>query len=339
MPRAASMAAIAASVSYRQEDASWNLARLSSAVPLDPTSGQYNYYHSMEGGYGMTAYLLDSGVDHRHPEFQGRVRWGAHLAASSTPCTNLFPPWIKSCVWDETALEWREPAKTDDAGHGTNVAGVIMSKTFGVAKKARLTSIKVCGATGYCSLSKILKGLEWVVKDARCKKTQQTSVVVLPVQGLSSYALRDAITSMVDMGFQFVTAGGNDGDPIMAQSPATLSNTLTACATNIYDNFASYSNYGAKCDILAPGTNITAPTSHPLGWHNMTSTKSGTSFAAAHVAGVSLIIKSIKAIGATITNQTTLYNQIVGNARMGQIGVMPADTYNRLLTNGYSYNE
>lgn len=41
-----------------------------------------------------------------------------------------------------------ENACTDPSGHGTMVAGVAMSKDFGVAKKAEAIEVRVIGANG-----------------------------------------------------------------------------------------------------------------------------------------------------------------------------------------------
>ena len=38
-----------------------------------------------------------------------------------------------------------ETAETDEKGHGTHVAGTVMSKTYGITKKATAIAVKVLG--------------------------------------------------------------------------------------------------------------------------------------------------------------------------------------------------
>ena len=56
-------------ISTTQEDAPWGLARISSQEPGGTT---YTY----EGtGEGTCAYVVDTGIDVEHPEFEGRAEW------------------------------------------------------------------------------------------------------------------------------------------------------------------------------------------------------------------------------------------------------------------------
>ncbi|HEX6077776.1 MAG TPA: S8 family serine peptidase [Micromonosporaceae bacterium] len=50
----------------------------------------------------------------------------------------------------------------DCNGHGTHVAGTIGSRTYGVAKLARLHGVKVLNCAGIGTNSAVIAGIDWV---------------------------------------------------------------------------------------------------------------------------------------------------------------------------------
>jgi cerevisin len=84
------------------------------------------------------AYVVDTGVNVKHGEFDGRAVWGATIPEGDE---------------DE-----------DGNGHGTHVAGTIASKTYGVAKKAKIVAVKVLRSNGSGTMSDVLKGVEWAAE-------------------------------------------------------------------------------------------------------------------------------------------------------------------------------
>ncbi|MCP6553482.1 S8 family serine peptidase, partial [Klebsiella pneumoniae] len=61
----------------------------------------------------------------------------------------------------------------------------------------------------------------------------------------------------------FVIAAGNDGtnNDVIPTSPANVKtdNAITVAATNDNNSIASFSNFGQKVDVAAPGVAIVAP--------------------------------------------------------------------------------
>jgi cerevisin len=84
------------------------------------------------------AYVIDTGVNIKHEQFEGRAVWGATIPTGDE---------------DE-----------DGNGHGTHVAGTIGSKTYGVAKKAKIVAVKVLRSNGSGTMSDVLKGVEWAAE-------------------------------------------------------------------------------------------------------------------------------------------------------------------------------
>lgn len=51
------------------------------------------------------------------------------------------------------------------SGHGTHVAGTVASKTYGVAKAAKIKSVKVLDCDGLGTTSAILDGIDFIEDD------------------------------------------------------------------------------------------------------------------------------------------------------------------------------
>ena len=95
----------------------------------------------------VDVYILDSGIDILHPDFEGRASWG-----------------------------WPNTLQRDNYGHGTFVAGLAGSKHFGVAKNANLIAVKVLNDFGIGSSSSIIGGIQFVLKMAKRNPTRKSII-------------------------------------------------------------------------------------------------------------------------------------------------------------------
>jgi subtilisin family serine protease len=176
----------------------------------------------------------------------------------------------------------------DCSGHGTHVAGTIAARddfegVVGVAPGAPVTAVKVLDCNGGGSTSSVIDGVNWVTANAR-----RPAVANLSLGGHPSQAIDDAVRRAAAGGVLFVLASGNEGGDACGLSPArtgTVEGIITAGATDDDDAEASFSNHGACVDLWAPGVRILS-TSRSGG----TSTFSGTSMAAPHVAGGAALV-------------------------------------------------
>ncbi|MER5874137.1 S8 family peptidase [Streptomyces sp. NPDC002044] len=281
---------------YRTADtqplAPWPLDRIDQReLPLD---GSYTY--ASKAG-GVTVYVVDTGINVRHQEFGGRARAGYNA------------------LWLETS--------GDCNGHGTHVAATVGGATYGVAKGVSLVGVKVANCRGSGRLSGILRGLEWLVKDAVAAPATP-AVANMSMGGTPSYALDAAVTRAIASGITFTAAAGNAGEDACAGSPARVPQALTVGATDAADRRAGFSNHGPCVDLSAPGVGVVSAWK---GSTTATARASGTSMAAPHVAGVAALVLA----GGTARTPAEVSRALVGGAAADRITGLPAGTPNLLL--------
>ncbi|RXW22639.1 hypothetical protein EST38_g3204 [Candolleomyces aberdarensis] len=258
-----------------QRSAPWGLGRISHRPRLSfSTFDKYEY--DDDGGDGVDVYVIDTGININHVEFEGRASWG------------------KTIPDDEDE---------DGNGHGSHCAGTIASRKYGVAKKANIIAVKVLGSNGSGTMSDVIAGVVWATSEARKKdaaadreyaatgKTNHKgSVANMSLGGGKSQALDDTVNKAVSSGVHFAVVAGNDNRDACNYSPAAAENAITVGASTLSDERTSASNHGPCVDVFAPGLNILSTFK---GTTTATSTLSGTSMASSHVAGLLAYLLSI----------------------------------------------
>ncbi|KAH9833533.1 peptidase S8/S53 domain-containing protein [Rhodofomes roseus] len=259
-----------------QKGAPWGLARISHRPKL--TFGTFTKYeYDPHGGEGVDVYVIDTGINVEHAEFEGRASWGKTVPQN-----------------DEDV---------DANGHGTHCAGTIASRKYGVAKAAHVVAVKVLGSNGSGTMSDVMAGVVWTVEQALAKakaaaeefrKTGKTahkgSVANMSLGGGKSKALDDAVNRAVDRGVHFAVAAGNDNKDACNNSPAAAAKAVTVGASTLADERAYFSNHGPCVDIFAPGLNVL---STYIGSKTAVASLSGTSMASPHTAGILAYLLSL----------------------------------------------
>jgi subtilisin family serine protease len=205
-----------------------------------------------------------------------------------------------------------DPRDYDDTrGHGTHIAGIAAARDngvgiVGVAPGARLWAVRVLDSEGDGTLASLICGIDWVTAHADVIDVANMSLSGLdPDQGCRDGGLHEAICRSVAAGVTYTVAAGNDSADARDYSPGSYDEVLTVSALADYDgkpggessapatcpgtddDFATFSNYGPAVDLVAPGVCILST------WmRGGYATLSGTSQAAAYVAGAAALYRS-----------------------------------------------
>jgi subtilisin family serine protease len=255
-----------------------------------PLNKKYAYTST---GSDVNAYVIDTGIETAHPQFGGRA----------------------NAVFDDIGdgMNGR-----DCNGHGTHVAGIIGSKTYGVAKNVRLHAVRVLDCDGTGTLSGVIDGVNWV----RAHKAGR-AVANMSLGGGKSTALNTAVTALSKAGVFLTVAAGNDGANACDTSPASAGWVEATGATNSEDARMSWSNFGNCVDIYAPGSNVSS--TYVDGG---TARLSGTSMAAPFVTGVAALYKAAKGDASFPTVQSWLHDNAGAKVTSLPSG---SQSHNRLL--------
>ncbi|XP_052031559.1 proprotein convertase subtilisin/kexin type 9 isoform X5 [Apodemus sylvaticus] len=263
-------------VEYIEEDSfvfaqsiPWNLERI---IPAWQRTEEDRF---PDGSSQVEVYLLDTSIQSGHRELEGRV---------TITDVNSVP--------EEDGTRFHRQASKCES-HGTHLAGVVSGRDAGVAKGTSLHSLRVLNCQGKGTVSGTLIGLEFIRKNQLIQPSGPL-VVLLPLAGGYSRILNTACQHLARTGVVLVAAAGNFRDDACLYSPASAPEVITVGATNAQDQPVTLgtlgTNFGRCVDLFAPGKDIIGASSD---CSTCFTSQSGTSQAAAHVAGGQLLCRTV----------------------------------------------
>jgi subtilisin len=210
-------------------------------------------------GRGIKVAVLDTGIDHTHPDLAPNVKGGV------------------SFVPGETAM--------DANSHGTHCAGTIGAVmngagVVGVAPEAWLYAVKVLSNGGSGNWSWLIAGLNWCVQN-------RINIASMSLGGPGApAALETMCNAAFNAGVLLVAAAGNEGPGMNTVGhPGRYRNVIAVSAIDSANTIANFSSRGPEVEIAAPGVQVLSTV--PGGGYGQ---KSGTSMACPHVAGGAAVV-------------------------------------------------
>jgi subtilisin family serine protease/pectate lyase len=257
----------------------YGLLKIGTTAAWDVTQGQ-----------GVVVAVIDSGVDYNHPDIKDNI-WANPGETRNNSIDDDHNGFIDDTRgWDFVGANASKPVEgnnpIDVVGHGTHVAGTIAATgnnllgVIGVAWKAKIMIVKALDDTGAGNDSAIAKAIIYAVDNG-------ADVINASWGGYEeSQTVTDAINYAYAHGVVFVAAAGNDASDVDSFFPANATNAIAVSATDALDQLVSFSNYGSKIELAAPGDDILSLEAGTNGYVR----KSGTSMAAPHVSGAAALI-------------------------------------------------
>ncbi|MGH7340777.1 MAG: S8 family peptidase, partial [Candidatus Rokuibacteriota bacterium] len=227
-------------------------------------------------GLGARIALLDSGVHLAHPDLGGAVVDQACFCSGDG-----------GCCPNGSTTQFGFGAAQDDNGHGSNVAGVMVSDGFvaplGLSPDADLVSVKVLDENAaFCCSSDVIAGLDWLIENHPEVDVVNLSLgtfAIFPgdcdVATSFTMAFAEAIGTLRAMGITTIASSGNEGSGTSMAAPACVASAISVAAawdsavgpqiafgcadtSTAANKVTCYSNTGPTLDVVSAGNPMTS---------------------------------------------------------------------------------
>jgi serine protease len=232
----------------------WFLRRIGTPTAWSVTQGQ-----------GITVAVIDTGIRAEHADLKANLVKGYDFLQD-------------------------DPDPTDPQGHGTAVSGIVAAVTnnkqgvAGVAPKAKVMPLRACSNVGEntCDSQAVADAIMWATDHG-------ADVINMSLGGLlPTPATQAAVLYATAGGVLVVASAGNETLPTCGW-PAANPASICVGASDGLDKLATFSNYGVRADVVAPGVGLW--TTALVGYSSF----DGTSAAAPVVAGAGALLMSMGA--------------------------------------------
>jgi subtilisin family serine protease len=248
-------------------------ARIRVASSYRPLKSSFDYYDSLTTKSVPEVYVVDSGINWAHPEFEDLE----HEDFWKVPSFDTF---------------------TDFQSHGTRVASCVAGKNVGIARNIKLFSVKIIEPNYMPTLLDLGRALDAIL--AKAVANPNVTRIVNTSWFVDENAwLETKFQALLDAGITVVASAGNSGINIATTTPAGMTGVITVGSIDKYDIPSGFNsiapsdsglttNYGLMLDIFAPGEGVVVARNDGTYAIN-----SGTSYSAGYVSGVAAQIAAL----------------------------------------------
>jgi subtilisin family serine protease len=285
-----------------QQGATWGISRIDNKNPyVYPLDDNYEYNAT---GSGVHAYILDTRVWADHPDFEGRANFAYDVFNDPRP-------------------------HTECNAHGSHVAGIVGSETYGIAKNVSIHSVAVIPCSGAGTSGSVIAGINWVINNLQKPAVANMSFSAKAGQ---DNTIDTAVKNMIQRGVVAVASAGNYQEDACNYSPARVKEVLTVSGTHGNDSINF--NYGRCVDLYAPGINILSTWNNSL--NQLFGAMSGTSMASPHGAGVAALYLETRPTASPAEVHSAIVSAATPNLLYGDLKGGPNLLLYSLFTGGDS---
>jgi len=247
----------------------------------------FDAWKTTSGSKDIVIAVLDNGFDTNHPELSGKIvkPYNAFSGTNKVSCNNGI------------------------LIHGTHVASIATGNSntvgvCGIAPKCLLMPVQIGDIHGNITTSSVVKGLIFAVENGADVINMSFGAIINPVisylpieyqEALIETTMTNELAAYIEL-FSYaeannvclVQAAGNDNVVIGFDAMSRTGKTIIVSAVDDKFNRASFSNFGNRSTISAPGVSIFNATPN-----NRYDFLDGTSMASPIVAGAVALIKSV----------------------------------------------
>lgn len=221
-------------------------------------------FWSKTKGEGIKIVTMDTGVDVNHEDIKDKIKSKFNMIEKSFDVS-------------------------DELGHGTHVAGLLVGEKTGVAPMSELHAVKVLDKDGNGTIANVMDGITYAIN-----MNADVLSISLGMQHGIPLILQQRIVQAYESGITIVCAVGNDYN-YPSRYPAIMKEVIAVGGLDKDGKVVDFSN--REYDVLAPSVDILS--THKDGQY---ARMSGTSMGAPLVAGaVALLISYNRSKGIELS--------------------------------------
>lgn len=282
-------------------DDMWGLKNISALDAWDRSTGK-----------DTVIAIVDTGIDYNHPDLAANI-WKNPQEIPNNGVDDDRNGYVDDVIgWDFSGanidrLDDGDNDPRDTFGHGTHVAGTAAATgnnslgVVGVAYEAKLMAVKTFpDEYPYGTVLDLARGLEYAAQNG-------ADVANISIGAPRARVMEDACALAETSGLVVVVSAGNSKTSTESVTPAEIGTVITVGAMNASQNLASFTNFGPKLDVIAPGVDILSCLSERAGLVDSAEGRqfiitaadgtkylrlNGTSMASPHVTGIAALVRS-----------------------------------------------